>query len=162
MKSIEKQKMCPHCEGRIPFEVEVCPYCSHETSLQASKPQSPLFHSQSLEDSLASLYKPPYQSKTPSSMETEKHSNPLHVEASLYGQPAPQPQNELRETKSSLPPTILLLLASQLFILGLLQFFFAKDGIVHLEWDGSHWFFYCLFALPLFYFGWKKLQNLSE
>lgn len=161
MKPLEKQKMCPNCEGRVPLEAEICPYCAHEIGAQAAKPQSPLFQSQTLEDSLASLYKPPYQSKPVEEAPMPRTLPPKSLEASLYGHQEEEQAEPQKAKKSSLLPTILLMLASQLFILGFLQLFFATDGIVRLEWDASNWFFYCLLAAPLFYFGWKKLQEIE-
>lgn len=167
MKSLEKQKMCPNCEGRIPLEVEICPYCAHELTVSAAKLHHPLFQPQTLEDSLASLYKPPYQEKRSIPIEEppmSKQSTPTqkNVEASLYGAPIPEERMEQPvEAKSSLMPTLLLLLGSQLLLLGLLLLVFSSNGVLRLEWDASNWFFYCLSALPLLYFGWKKLQEIE-
>jgi hypothetical protein len=163
MKSIEKQKLCPNCEGRIPVEMEICPYCAHELAQQGAKPQNPLFHKQSLEESLASLYKPPYQGKKAAEEMSMEKPKPLKgVEASLYGSsPREEEETQAQEKKSSLWPTVLLLLAANLLLLGILQLLFGVDGVVHLEWDTSNWFFYCLASIPLFYFGWKKLQEID-
>lgn len=166
MKSAEKQKLCPSCEARIPLEAEVCPFCAHELHSQAHKPQTQIFQTQSLEDSLASLYKPPYQGKRlPANeelpAEKQRPMSTKSVEASLYGQAAPEENAQPQEKKSSLVPTLLLILASNLFLLGLMQLFFATDGILRLEFDASNWFFYCLLAVPLFYFGWRKLQEIE-
>ncbi len=163
MKPVEKQKMCPSCDGRIPIDSEVCPYCTQEFQTQPLKSQSSLFQSQSLEDSLASLYKPPYQSKRPSHdpLPIEKSSSisSKNVEASLYGN---QRQEELlQEPKGSLLSIILLLSAGHLFVFGILLFVFAQNGVLHLEWNANNWFFYCLGAIPLLYFGWKQLQKLT-
>nr|NGX47902.1 hypothetical protein [Chlamydiota bacterium] len=67
MKSMDQEKMCISCDGRIPFDAEVCPYCASKQSgagMQNSF-QAPIFQNQSLEDSLTSLYTPPYQGKRP-------------------------------------------------------------------------------------------------
>ena len=162
MKTSEKQKICPHCEGRVPLEAELCPYCAHELTNLAKPPQG-LFQSQSLEESLSSLYKPPYQGKRAS----QDFTHAKNVENALYKEPSRElsrepsgetPAEAEKERKSSLWPTFMLLLAMNLFVLGLLQLFFATDGVVRLEWDASNWAFYCLAALPLCFFGWKKLR----
>lgn len=154
MKSIDKQKMCPSCEGRIPVDAEICPYCA--TELLATNRPSPLFQSQSLEDSLSALYKPPYSAKR-----TEM-SGEAKLENSLYKEPAKEAAATPKEAgQSSLLPTLLLLTGSNLFLIGLMQLFFAKDGLLQLEWDGSYWFLYCLFALPILYFGYRKVQDLD-
>ena len=37
MKSVERLKMCPNCDGRIPQEASQCPYCF--TTLQVESPK---------------------------------------------------------------------------------------------------------------------------
>ncbi len=165
MKSMEKQKLCPNCEGRIPIEMEICPYCAYELTNSVTKPQSPLFQKQSLEESLASLYKPPYQGRTTAqeTMEKPKSLTSKGVEASLYGSSPAGEEEEAQATpkKSSLWPTLLLLVGTNLLLLGILQLLFGENGVVHLQWETGNWFFYCLASIPLFYFGWKKLQELD-
>lgn len=166
MKSVEKQKICPSCEARVSLEAEVCPFCAYEINSHVAKPQNQLFQSQSLEDSLASLYKPPYQGKrlpTPeeASPEPRRPMKQKNVEAALYGQSAEEEIAETKEKKSSLIPTMLLIAASNLFLIGLMLLFFSTSGSLQLEFDATNWFYYCVAALPLFYFGWKKLQEID-
>lgn len=176
MKSVEREKICISCEGRIPLDAEVCHYCATKQSgagLQNSF-QAPIFQHQSLEDSLTSLYTPPYQGKRPQfSINQNPEPTPSfsYEEApSLYKSVKPDRNPILGTTmekeeaeggsKSSLWPTALLLGGVHFSILGLMQLFFSKNGILRLEWDANYWFFYCLIGAPLLYFGIKKVKKI--
>lgn len=177
MKSVEREKMCISCEGRIPIDAEVCHYCASKQSgagLQNSF-QAPIFQHQSLEDSLTSLYTPPYQGKRPQfSINPNTESAPSYSydeeEASPYKSVKPEretifkasvDEEEKAASKNSLWPTAFLLGGAHFSILGLMQLFFSKNGILRLEWDANYWFFYCLIGIPLLYFGYKKLKTVG-
>jgi hypothetical protein len=177
MKTVDKQKMCPHCEGRIAFEAEICPYCAQEQAVEKSSNsfQAPLFQNQSLQESLTSLYTPPYSGKRPVFSQNEKQQPILSKENSMYrnvtdekfqdplqaiSNAASTSETEQKEGESSLWPTVFMVAASNFLILGLLQLFFSENGLLKLEWDGSYWFIYCLISLPLFYVGVKKMKSL--
>lgn len=171
MKSIEKEKMCVSCEGRIPLDTEVCPFCAtHQraTSVQNSF-QAPIFQNQSLEDSLTSLYTPPYQGKRPQ-FDTQSLKEP---EMPLYKEVTERPEmdrplidssgeDEEVPRKGSFLPTILLTAGAQFAVIGLMQLFFSKNGVLRLEWDANYWFFYFLASAPLFYFGFQKMKGLRD
>jgi hypothetical protein len=59
-------------------------------------------------------------------------------------------------------PILLLSLAGNLLTIGLLLLLFSNGGVLHLEWDASYWFAYCLAAMPLLFLGLKKAKELSE
>jgi hypothetical protein len=61
---------------------------------------------------------------------------------------------------NSFLPILMLCLASNLMVLGLLQLLFSDGGLLRLEWDSSYWFIYCAGALPLFLIGMKRLKPL--
>lgn len=175
MKTEEREKLCVACEGRIPLDAEVCPYCASKQSGAGMRNsfQAPLFQHQSLEDSLTSLYTPPYQGKRP---QFELDSIPEQPEAaeeepSLYKQVTERPNMDplldaLPDEAESVPrqnallPTTLLIAGANFGIIGLMQLFFSKNGVLQLEWDANYWFFYCIFSLPLLYFGFKKLKKV--
>lgn len=176
MKTSDKQKMCPNCDGRIAFEAEVCPFCAHSQvqDKAGASGQTPLFQHQSLQDSLTSLYTPPYSGKRPLFSQNEKQSTPSkdyamykNVTDEKFQDPlksisaAAANENEQKETESSLWTTVFMVVASNFFLLGMLQLFFSENGVLKLEWDGSYWFIYCLISLPLFYLGIKKLKQLQ-
>ena len=173
MKPVDKQKMCSNCDGRISHEAIVCPYCGTEQqdTSHTNAFQAPLFKNQSLQDSLTSLYTPPYTQKAPAYAVEEpvkKKAEPLRsprVEKPILSQPqtttfaAPETEENSSAAKNSLIPILMLSFGGNLFLLGLLQFFFSSNGTLRLEWDASYWFIYCLLSLPLGYFGFKKLKN---
>jgi hypothetical protein len=172
MKPTDRQKMCSHCDGRVPFEASECPYCGHEFPEESkASSQTPLFKNQSLQESLASLYTPPYnQSKTPlkspplqkKPIEMSREPTPIHPLAAGSTTIAATADNESNEVaKKSFWSLFALIVGGNLFILGLLQLFFSEEGVLRLEWDGSFWYLYCLISLPLFYFGYKKAKELN-
>ena len=182
MKSAEREKICLNCEGRIPLDADVCPYCaSHQTqAVGDSAFQAPLFDNQSLEDSLTSLYTPPYQGKRPQ-FDAPFGEQPLPSSPILPEEPPSSPYREVtgRDSvdplegatapledeapkQSSLIPMTLLLAGAQFVVIGLMQLFFSKNGVLRLEWNANYWFFYFLMSAPLFYFGHKKLKLLKD
>ncbi len=160
MKLTERQKMCTSCEGRIAIDALVCPYCAAD---QGSASQH-----QSIQQSLSSLYPPPYAAKNtgPKSV----HSKPQEPmpekrfqQTTSSGIPnihLDQSTEQQAEDKSSFWPLLLLSIGANLLVIGLLQLFFSNEGLLTLEWDSSYWFVYCLGALPLCYFGYKKAKGL--
>ena len=176
MKTNEKQKMCPNCEGRISLEAEVCPFCAQEQIVEKGNNslQTPLFQNQSLQDSLTSLYTPPYSGKRPLFSQEIKKETPTFKENPMYKNvtdekfqdplkaiSAATNDHENQAEESSLWPTVLMVAGSNFLVLGLLQLFFSENGLLKLEWDGSYWFIYCLLAFPLFYMGIKKMKKLG-
>lgn len=180
MKSAEKEKMCVSCEGRIPFDADICPYCATDQNVSKlhNSFQAPLFQNQSLEDSLTSLYTPPYQGKRPQfsqpSQEDALEPPPMPLyreEAPMYKEVTERQQKdpllgatveyEEEVQTSSLWPTFFLLLGANVFLLGLMQLFFSQNGIFCLEWNANYWFFYCLLGGPALFYGYKKLKTLG-
>jgi len=172
MSTTEKEKICVSCEGRIAFDAEVCPYCATKQSGAQNSYQAPIFQNQSLEDSLTSLYTPPYQGKRPQfgQAETPEYEEE-EEEPSMYKSVTEKPElnplmgatvEETEEPqKSSLWPTAFLLGGTQITILGLMQLLFSKNGTLKLEWNANYWFFYLILGAPLLYFGYKKLKELN-
>lgn len=171
MKLNERQKMCGQCDGRIPLDANLCPYCSAE---QGTSGQAYLQH-KSIQESLTSgLYPPPY-AKNPTnvkdtllkssmpSYEQEPMPEKKYQHASITSNPLPLNHAEEQqsiEEKSSFWPLLLLSVGANLLVLGLLQFFFSDNGLLTLQWDSRYWFIYCGLALPLFYIGFKKNQSI--
>ncbi len=189
MKTADKQKMCSNCHGRIPVEAEACPYCGQEQMeqlLPESSSQATLFEQQSLQDSLTSLYSPPYPSKrapiygpaqtpktaplkaqvpvrkplepkSPFAPVKEERAAPQEEEGVESASKTPTPSS-----KESLWALILMILGGNIFTLGLVQLFFGENSRLCLEWKTAHWYLYCLAALPLLFVGYRfssKLKN---
>lgn len=155
MKPADRQKVCSNCDGRIPLNAKECIYCGAE--LPEVPAQTNMFKQQTLQESLTSLYSPPYSAKRENLFEAEQEA-PRKA-------PPPQPQvaaaamqeEETEEdVKSSFLPLFLLVVGTNLFTIGLLQLFFSTNGLLRLEWDSTYWFFYCLVAAPMCYFGYKQ------
>jgi len=185
MQTKDRQKMCGNCDGRIPFDADTCPYCASE---QSAAPQSAgsakELHHQSLQDSLTSLYTPPYAGKSPGFMsptgekkEVPNFSNPQPLKEPMaekrfssagvsLGVPTipvdAAEEHQVDEGRSSFWPILLLSFGANLLMVGLLQLFFSDNGFLRLEWDSSYWFVYCLAALPLFFLGFKKVNALKS
>jgi hypothetical protein len=180
----DRQKMCTSCDGRIPFDAELCPYCaSQQASSAAPMKSAKEIHHQSLQDSLTSLYTPPYVGKSAgfmnSASEKREVSNiskpePLkelmaekrfnHSSATLGVPTIPietAEEQHVDEGRSSFWPILLLSIGANVLTVGLLQLFFSDNGFLRLEWDSSYWFVYCLAALPLFFFGFKKANMMK-
>ncbi len=181
MNSKDRQKMCSSCDGRIPLDAGVCPYCASEQR-GASAPISSTkeLHHQSLQDSLTSLYSPPYAGKNSGFMSNEKKEVPNSSKPEPLSDPMAEKRfnnssvamgvptipvdasedQQMESNKSSFWPILLLSIGGNLLTLGLLQLFFSDGGYLRLEWNSSYWFVYCLAAAPLFFFGFKKVNSL--
>lgn len=151
MKSSERFKICSHCEGRIPVEVVICPYCASTLSDQNTSSKAPL--SKGTSDSIASLYNPPYgaQRTQPTLAMEEKKKEP-QVATKVEAKP-------LTSQKSEILPISLLVIGTNLLTLSVVQLFFSDEGFLHLEWDTHFWYVYSLMAIPLIWFGFKTLKK---
>lgn len=148
MKPVDRQKMCPNCDGRVAYDVTQCPYCFAILQVENSPPPKSMSPASS-QDNLSALYTPPYSSK-PAEAAAPK--------AALHSEKENISFKEASDSKIFLP-ILLLTLASNLFTLGILQFFFSDHGVVRLEINANYWFLMLFVSLPLFYLGWKKLSQ---
>ncbi|HEY2811594.1 MAG TPA: hypothetical protein VGJ00_09435 [Rhabdochlamydiaceae bacterium] len=166
MKLNDRQKMCTTCDGRIPLDANLCPYCAAE---QGTSGQVYLQH-KSIQESLTSLYPPPYASKlgkeqtskNPTPQEPMSEKRFQHAPSAISAQSISLDQTEQEnsaEDKSSFWPLLLLSIGANLLVLGLLQLFFSDNGLLTLQWNSQYWFLYCLAALPLLFLGFKKIQS---
>jgi hypothetical protein len=182
MQPKDRQKMCTSCDGRIPMDADLCPYCAAEQTHTAPTPSSAKeLHHQSLQDSLTSLYTPPYAGKGTGFMnaktEVPNISKPAPLKVPMaekrFSSPSaalgvptiPTESHEdqhVDEGRSSFWPIMLLSIGANLLTVGLLQLFFSDGGFLRLEWNSSHWYLYCLAALPLFFFGFKKVNTMKS
>ena len=180
MKSKDRQKVCSHCDGRIAVEADTCPYCGTPLVIEEdSSASAPLFGSQTLQESLTSLYTPPYSTRNAGLMKTEKenhskfkaplmkdHSSENQFAGALGKMPFASTQASMQEhkieDKNSFLPLLFVLLGANLLTVGLMQCFFSDDGFLRLEWNSKYWFMYCLIAVPFIYLGMKKAKHLNE
>ena len=186
MKQVDRTKTCWSCEADVSFESTYCPFCGTDllASLPESPPSSPLeeekFTNQSLQESLASLYKPPYSARNKQGfgIPDEKEEmgfaqveppkeDPLfqsydHKEEVLSDrvEESPAEKQSSEETyQGAVLPLLLLLVGTHLFLLGLLVLFFSSHGRVVLEWNSQYWFLYVLLSAPLLFFGFRLIKK---
>ena len=158
MKVSDRQKMCVNCDGRIPIDASLCLYCNAEQGVKEADIAKPI---QSLQDSLSSLYTPPY-----SVPEGNMKKNYQEAKEKKFTMPSPigmgaEVTEEKEEIKGVIFPLLLLAVGGILFTLGLIQLFFSDGNKLQLEWDSAYWYVYCLFALPLVLLGLKKAASLK-
>lgn len=151
MKPVDRQKICPNCDGRIAYDAAQCTYCF--AALPSDNSSSKLFTTSPSQDNLSALYTPPYSAKAEDPKPSSKAA-PLYSEKET----AVAENAETTDTKSFWP-LLLLSLGGNLFTLGILQFFFSDHGVMRLEINGSYWFLMLLVSLPLIYLG---LKNSSK
>jgi hypothetical protein len=144
MKPTDRQKMCPNCDGRIPFEATQCPYCFSEQQVDHDTKSFTASSSDFSSDPLAALYPIPASSGQKTSRMAE------HSEESADAQSVP------------FWPILMLSLGSNLLTVGILQFFFSDHGVLRLEMNASYWFLMVLVAIPLIYFGLKNFSSKSS
>ncbi len=177
MRQKERQKLCGNCDGRIPFEAIICPYCAAECTPHGSGSDVDFRKQQSLNDSLSALYPPPYAAKNVNPAPAEQHksvssfkqvdpfkdvSEKRFATAVSMGSPViAAEETDQVEDKSSFWPLFFLSVGANLLMLGLLQLFFSEGGVLKLEWNSSYWFVYCLAAAPLVLLGFKKANQLK-
>ncbi len=168
MKPVDRQKMCTSCDGRVPFEAIACPYCSSDLSkvpeMEVPK-QDPLSRNQAIQDSLTSLYAPPYKGKKTEAPKAPPPKEPRIIAPAHHGGTAalpgtlPREEAEDKVGKTILISILTLSAGSVFFILGLLQIFFSEQGVLRLEWNTKYWFIYMLASLPMLYWGYRKAEQ---
>ncbi|MFY7843248.1 MAG: hypothetical protein ACOVOR_04455 [Rhabdochlamydiaceae bacterium] len=158
MKPSERQKMCLQCEARIPFTSISCPYCG---SLQDSK--TPI-----QTDFLSPLYPPLYNQKEEkeSAFKTvQVNSSEEKLTADLQKEPISQKSSkEIKQhstTKDYIKTTLAVCLGADLLLLAILQFLFAQEGMITLQWEGRYWAIYLVFSLPFLIYGYQKIKKID-
>lgn len=177
----ERKKMCSNCDGRIPVEALHCPYCGTEQSSNAF--EKSFLQQKALQDSLLSFYPPPYSLRKNHSIKQDEQKTHEEKSATLLLKTPKDPilekkfvsatsssvfpkieektEKEYQEDRNSFWPILLLSIAANLFIIGILQLLFSDEGYLRLEWNSHYWFFYCLVSLPLFFLGYKKVDHFK-
>ena len=177
MNTTERSKICKSCEADVSLTATYCPFCGSDLiapSAQKKETHDSIFANNTVRESLASLYKPPYSSRNsyglgvPDERDESDYVQSATAEKSDslfqgYGhddlhqiQPPEEEKTEARE--GGFIPLLLLSIGCQLLTLGLLLLFFSKGGKLILQWNARTWFIYCLLSLPMLYAGWKFLK----
>jgi hypothetical protein len=139
MKSSEKFKLCPSCDGKAPLEVVICPFCAQSFNEPTSKSKQPI----------ASGYTPPYSADrvTPTQAETKNLKDQVVKEDAVV------------KEKSVFLPIALLTIGSNLLILSILLLILGHEGKVELEWSSSYWMIYALLGAPLLFLGYRIVKK---
>lgn len=185
---MDRTKVCWNCEADVSYEATYCPFCGTDllTTSAESPSQEPKydakFSDQSLQESLASLYKPPYsvrnrqglgvpdeREEVPYKQAEPTKDDPLfqsydqiETQETLIAPAEPVMDEEEITRRGSILPLLFLMIGAHLFVLGALLLFCSKGGLVTLEWSSRFWFVYCLISFPLLYFGVRHLKKSSE
>lgn len=188
MKQMDRTKVCWNCEADVSYEATYCPFCGTDllTTSAESAPQEPKvdakFSDQSLQESLASLYKPPYsvrnrqgfgvpdeREEVPYKQAEPAKEDPLfqpydqiESQETFVAPEEPATQEEEITRRGNILPLLFLMIGAHLFVLGALLLFCSREGVVTLEWSSRFWFVYCLISFPLLYFGVRHLKKSPE
>jgi hypothetical protein len=156
MKPKKRQKLCYNCEGEVDLDVIVCPFCAAD--LREEKPEqnkysyNSAFSVKNLEtqESLYTQPRPTLKMPSPPEVpidEVDEEPEALEVE-------------EGDSPRSIIGPTLLFTLGVQLFLFGLMMFFFQKEGAMILKWDARMWFLYIFASIPFLIFGYRAISKL--
>lgn len=158
MMAKDKVKMCPFCEGNVPYDAEDCRYCGSSFVKGAQKARTPY----QTEDSLAGLYEPPYSPDRSSSRfgisspeEREVEEEPPIIEKRKK-EKTTSPKVDAEEG-DKLGSILLLSIGGWLFTLSWLLFFLSDQGTITLQWKSKYWPIYLVVSALFIYQGWKKL-----
>lgn len=144
MDGQKQQKICYNCNGQVDLEVIVCPFCGtdlleeFDAGFDLEEELDSKQKSLSPQETIASLYPAPYQ---------------IH------------PEEENQETADNLvekahPLSFLLFIFAINFVcIGLLLFFFSKDGKVQLDVSSKYWFIWVLIGSISMLWSWKKIDE---
>ncbi|MEX0961617.1 MAG: zinc ribbon domain-containing protein [Simkaniaceae bacterium] len=169
METSERKKLCWNCEGDVNYDAIFCPFCGSD--LKRPKPLSQLMpedeHYKSLNDSLASLYKPPYIAReehgygVPDEREEDFYEDD-DVDDPIASRGLASVDEEEETEGRFVWALILLSFGGNLLTLGLLIFFFSDKGSLVLEWKRQYWFLYALLSSPFLFMGWKCFSSRAE
>ncbi|NGX34525.1 MAG: hypothetical protein K1060chlam1_00878 [Candidatus Anoxychlamydiales bacterium] len=160
----ELTKMCPSCDGSVAMDAVYCPYCGSDifekSESLANQKTSDDVKSLSYEETLSSLYPPPYKPKAIQSATAKYYEENSDVDEES------QEENEgdsspLKKESNALIPTALFWLGINIFVFSILLLVFSQNGVLYLKWNAKFWFLYSIISIPLLYFGFKGLKNLD-
>lgn len=161
MNARPKKKLCWNCEGSVSLKAETCPYCGVSVVGLSS-------------DISSDIHNPPYrlvnpaqESPIPVSPYAENES-----EESDEGEPAEDEAGSEAsaartgdagdDSKRVVVVLTLLATGSIFFIFGFALLLFSEEGYLSLHWNAGYWFVYLLLALPMLFFGFRKLNALEN
>lgn len=176
MNPQERTKVCLSCEADVNAEATYCPFCGTDLSVLSPNDSLPStderFQTQTLQESLASLYKPPYSVRNrrglgvpderpqPSFMSAEPpKEDPLAYYKQGKGEEKVEKIVEEKEGGVVLP-ILFLSVGTLFFVLAMALLLFSQGGVLVLEWKSKYWFLYALFSCPFFLFSVRLLRRV--
>lgn len=151
----DKKKLCPQCEGTIPYQMPHCPFCGFEHFIKETSTAKTLSN-----QGLSALYHPPYLAQSIGEVRKEVKDSP-ELNSDPAANPFPERSLEDRLAKVELITIVLLSIGGQFMMLGLMLLLFSVDGVVTLQWKSQYWYFYSLFSIPFLLLGLKWLNRFS-
>lgn len=156
MRDVERQKLCWNCDADVSVDATYCPFCGTDlmaTAVESSFEEDSLDRdvSNSVEESIAALYKPPYTSRQPGG---QGRAKPRAAKQSDFYEDDKKAQRRLGGGWA----LIFLSLGCYLLAFGLLLLFLGTNGTLTLEWNSRVWFIYCVIAFPLIVVGGRLLS----
>jgi hypothetical protein len=134
-------KLCGNCDGMVDLEVIICPYCGGDVSEIAEEfieKEEQGRKQLSLNETLSSLYPPPYEPK-------------VFEEEATYKKEEEEKYEE--KEKSFIFPFLIFSLGVNFSLFGLFLIFFSKNGELFLRWNTSFWFLYVILGVGLVFIG---------
>ncbi len=163
----ELTKMCPSCDGSISMDAIFCPYCGSNVfekneNLPDQKTEDDV-KSLSYEETLSSLYPPPYKPKAIQTATSKYYEQDNDVEKDEDENQEKLEKESVSEAneKNALIPTALFWTGINILVFSILLLVFSQNGVLYLKWNAKFWFLYSLISIPLVYFGFKGLKQLD-
>lgn len=155
MEKKKNLKLCSNCDGQIELDAIFCPYCGAETTVKRpvadNKNLATPSKSLSPEETLSSLYPPPYKPKG--------YDAPIDKEAAV----AEEEVAVAESGKSSLLwPIVFLSIGFNFLLIGLFLLLFAGREELVFRWHTHFWFIYLLISLPLVFLGYRKISEIDQ
>jgi len=167
---------CAQCNRRVLVEGSLCASCAPGESAAAAlytpatMPTHPTDEAQNqrhraIQDSLTALYSPTLERgrSASSSAVTSSGVDPQSMgEAPTRALPLDQAHegDPIVMAKWGFWALLLGSVGVQLFLFGFLQWLWATDGVVRLEWNSRHWPWCCIVAAPLLAYARRAYKRL--
>ena len=151
MEQKQRLKLCPRCNAQVDRDVIICPYCDTDFTFEQSytsyyaPDNQENSRSMTENETVASLYPPPYQPKVYDTEVKEEEHFPEEEERERQYQP--------------FLPTLLFSIGMNLAFLGILLLFFSNRGELFLRMNAKLWILFFFSALPLILFGYRGLSK---
>lgn len=154
MNKVLRKRLCWNCESQVSVDVETCPVCGVSVI--------PAF----LEGAGAN-FAPPYSLHTekdfgiPKSLYDTGDGN-IHVEGRDHEKEVEEEHSGGDDFKRVVLAVVFLLSGSVFLMFSLALGLFSRNDVFTLQWDGSYWYIYTLFAIPLLFLGWRSLMKMDR